>query len=214
MRLPYFALVCLFLLPGTSALADQYALNLDAGAGATALWLPAPHAESAGNQMGSSLHFELGLRYALTHSWEVTASGFFEPTVSYAHAGAEVETADGRFAGTLAHRLGRYGATGGIRYIRGSVWRWIGGLELGWSHRTYSSLKHFDVTVAGSPRDFQLGLPGFGADNLLVAPLIGVEWAFSNHASVAFIPRLQFMIGPEPAVGFTASAVFSYAWYL
>jgi hypothetical protein len=212
MRSPYLALAYLLLLPGASALADQYALSLDAGVGATALWLPAPHAESAGNQPGSSLRFEVGLRYALTHDWEVTASGFFEPTVRYAHAGTVVQTADGRFEGALAHRLGRYGASGGMRYIRGSVWRWIGGLELGWSHRTYSDLKHFDV--AGSARDFQLGLSGFGANNLTVAPLVGLEWAFSNHASVALIPRLHLMIGPEPAVGFTASAVFSYAWYL
>ncbi len=213
MRLPYLAIAYLFLVAPPAAFADKYALSLDAGVGAAALWLPAPQAESAGSQLGSSLHFDLGLRYALTHHWEVTASGFFEPTVSYAHGGTVVQTGDGSFEGTLSHRLGRYGATGGLRYVRGTVWRLVAGLELGWSHRSYSALRHFDVS-SGGVRDYQLGLAGFGADNLLVSPLAGLEWAFSNRASIALVPRLHLMVGREPAIGFTASAVFSYAWYL
>lgn len=213
MRPPFLAIAYLLLLSGAPALADQYALSIDAGVGAGALWLPAPHADAAGSQVGSALNFNLGLRYALTHHWEVTASGFWEPTVSYAHAGTTVVTKDGQFDGTLSHRLGRYGATAGLRYVRGSVWRWVAGLELGWSHRSYSSLRHFDVS-SGAARDYQLGLSGFGADNLLVSPLVGLEWALSNRISLLLIPRLNLLLGPEPAVGVTTSAVFSYAWYL
>ena len=206
--------VAFALIWANSARADKYALSIDAGAGAAAHSVAAPFTTSSPREWGSGFTFWLGSRYAVTNGLEVSASGFFEPSAPYYHSGAVVETDNGRFSGTLAHRYQRFGAVAGARVLLGSVVRLVAGLELGWCRRSFSDFHHYDVSDPAEPQDYQLGLPDFTTDNLLLVPTLGVEWAFADHLSVALLPRLHWLVGPEPTLALTGTLTFSYAWYL
>jgi hypothetical protein len=100
-----------------------------------------------------------------------------------------------------------------MRYVFGTVLRPFFGIEGGWTHRTYSAVHHVNTNVQPN-QDYNLGLSDFGADNLLLQPLVGVEWGFADHASVSLIGRVPILLGPEATFGFSVSLLFSYSWYL
>jgi hypothetical protein len=101
----------------------------------------------------------------------------------------------------------------GARYLVGMVWRLTLGLDVGWSHRSYSNFHHIDVS-GSEPVDYELGLPNFTTDNLIVAPVVGVEWAAGDHWSLSLLPRTELLLGPDPTVALTVPLVLSWSWYL
>ncbi len=204
-------LLLLLLLGAVRARADENAISLDIGTGITALSVPAPYSLRPNSQLGSLLSISVGGRYALRNSIELTASVFYEPKVTYLHKDANVM---GDFLGSLQHTLTRYGATGGVRYLHGLVFRFTVGIEAGISVRSYSQLRDFDVSNPSAPFDLRLGLQDFTATNFVLAPLAGIEWAFADHASISLLPRVEFLIGREATIGVTAPLVFSWSWYL
>jgi hypothetical protein len=197
--------VSLFL-AATPALADHGALSLDLGMGAAGLVLPAPYAVSGQTIFAANFEVMLGLRYAITNEFELTLAGFYEPPLNYTHD--DVTIVDpARLSGTESHSLFLFGVVGGVRYVRGSVWKLVVGLEAGWSHRSYSNFQ----TTGDLTRIF---LPHFVTDNIVIQPLVGVEWAFADHWSASLIPRFTVLLGPDSTVGFSLMLSVSYSWFL
>jgi len=197
-----------------SALADRGALSLDIGAGGTALALPAPYAPTSGSVLGTLFVASLGLRYAVRNWIELATSAEFEPPVTYFHNGVTVTTPDGSFPGTLKHRFYRYSAFVGGRVLTGSVWRFVAGADVGWSHRVYSSFQHINDLDPNNPRDYGLTLPNLTRDNLVIAALAGVEWAVGDHWSLSILPRYEQLLGPDSTFALSARLVFSWSWYI
>ncbi|WNZ66229.1 hypothetical protein QEG98_41930 (plasmid) [Myxococcus sp. MxC21-1] len=196
-----------------AALADRGALSLEGGAGVSAPFLPAPYATDAKRLRVTAPSVWLGGRYALSHSLEVVASGFWEPSVTAWHNAANIDSGGSRFPGTLNHSVQRFGAVAGPRLVHGMVWRVSLGLDVGWSQRRYSGFRHIDVSTA-SPVAYDLELRDFTANNFLLSPVIGLEWAGGDHWSVSLQPRVQLLLGAEATVVFTAPLTFSWSWYL
>ena len=92
----------------------------------------------------------------------------------------------------------------------GLVWRLMAGVEVGWSHRSNFDLQHFNEMSF----DLKLSLPGYSVDNLVLASLVGIEWAGGDHWSLAILPRLEVLLGPEPVVALSVPLTFSWNWYL
>ncbi len=195
------------LLVSSPAQADRGALSLDLGAGGAAVSLPAPYAPSSGNLLAADFVATLGLRYAATNELEFTVAAFFEPRIAYTHDDVTVETANGPVSGNLTHSVYFFEALGGVRYVTGSVWRLVVGLEGGWCHRGYSRFQ-------GTGDLPKLSLQGFGTDNIVVQPLVGVEWAFADHWSASLLPRFTVLIGPDATLGASVMLSISYSWFL
>lgn len=194
------------LLFAAPAHADRGALSIDVGAGAAGLSLPAPYAQGTGNTVGVGFESMVGLRYAVTNALEFTVAAYFEPAIGYTHNAVTLVTPNGTFSGTVTNSLYFLGAVGGVRYVAGSVWKLVLGLEAGWCHRVYTGVQ-FNGAVS-------IPLEGFNTDNFLLQPLFGVEWAFADHWSASLIPRFMVLIGPDPTLGASLLLSISYAWFL
>lgn len=222
MRPAFFVLVAVFAL-STEARADRGALTLDLGGGATILMLPAPYAPDSPPLPTSTWLSRLGLRYAISDEFEVAFSGFFEPRVTAFHHGVTVDTSQpgfpgpdagrGSFRGTLTHNVQRLGATLGARYVLGSIFRWHLGADLGWSLRTYGDFTHID-TRDGGARSHGIRIEDFSASSLIVAPIVGLEWAFHDKWSVSIMPRMEILMGPNPMIAFSIPIMLSTSWYI
>lgn len=195
------------------AYADRGAVSIDAGGGLTGLQVAAPFASSNQTVNGLSGVAWLGGRYAIRNELELGVSAFYEPPVRYFHEDVSLVTDRGSFPGTLTHQIQRFGGMVGARYLVGMVWRLTLGIDVGWSRRVYKGFQHIDVS-GSEPVDYELGLPDFNTDNVLVAPIIGLEWAAGDHWSIAILPRAEFLLGPDATVGVTVPLVLSWSWYL
>jgi hypothetical protein len=193
----------------TSASADHGALSLDLSVGGAGLSLPAPYAVSGPSTFAVDFEAMLGLRYAVTNELEFTLAGSYEPRLSYSlqNEMVTIPPSTGPTAGTVAFALGQYGVVAGVRYVRGSVWKLVLGLEGGWNHRSYSGV-HF--TFDGGEQ----ALPSFGTDNIVIQPLLGVECAFADHWSLSLLSRFTALIGPDATVGASLMLSISYSWFL
>ena len=98
--------VGLVLCVGGAAHADRGALAVDIGAGLGLINVRAPYATGAPSQVGSSWTTCLGLRYAVTNTFEVGAALFYQPPTSFTHGNATVEapSSGGALPGTLSER--------------------------------------------------------------------------------------------------------------
>jgi hypothetical protein len=213
MKLPWRKLAAAAtLLAATPAVADGGALSFDLSAGVSGLNVAAPYAANGSNTFGVGFEAMLGMRYAITNAVEVTAAAYYQPNTGYSHGGVTVAPPDTLpFAnGSLTHSLYLFGLLGGARYVTGSVWKLVVGLELGWCHRVYSSF----VFVDSHGVQQNLGLQDFSTDNIVFQPLVGVEWAFADHWSASLIPRFTVLIGPDATVGVSLLLSFSYSWFL
>lgn len=206
-------LLLLAVIPGT-ALADRGALSVDAGGGVSAPFIRAPYAPDSNTLRLNAPSVWLGGRYALTNRLELAAAAFWEPAVTGWHNGVTLDVEGSSFRGTLRETVQRYGAVVGPRYIVGMVWRVSVGLDVGWSRRSYSAMQHIDDSNPAAPVAYEVPLRDFTANNLVVSPVLGLEWAAGDHWSVSFQPRAQLLVGPESALVLMAPVTFSWSWYL
>jgi hypothetical protein len=195
------------LLAAVPARADRGALSFDLSAGGAGLNLPAPYAISSGETFGVGFEGMLGVRYAVLNELEFTLAAYFEPNVTYTHDNITVAPNGGPH-GDLTHSLYLFGVVGGVRYVTGSVWKLVMGLEGGWCHRVYSQIEG-NGQLALVP-----SFPDFTTDNIVIQPLLGVEWAFADHWSLSLIPRFTVLIGPDPTIGVSVMLSISYSWFL
>ena len=205
------AAVAAALLP-CPAQADRGAFTLDVG-GFLAVSSVSPPLGLGSAVAGSSGGGVLGVRYALANELEVSAGGFYEAPATYFHPGTTIVNGDGTFAGTLQSRTSSWGATVGARWVKGYVWRYFLGGELGFSRRAFTRLDLIDVSDATNPHSVGLTLADVSTTALLVAPVAGVEWAVTDHVSLSIAPRLQLYVGSQSGLRFLVPVMFSYSWY-
>jgi len=208
-------LLPLSLLLSTVALADRGALTVDVAGGGVAAAVPALHSETPRSTISFDASIWLGGRYAVTNNFELTATGFFEPPATVFQNDVRLVTSSGVYHGTTRHQFLRFGAQAGARLVLGQVLRFHLGLEAGWCQQAYSKLQHFDVTNPSSAVDYGLNLPDETRANVVISPLVGLEWAAGDKWSLALLPRAQLMLG---AAGLSWAVVvplqFSWSWYL
>ena len=199
------------LLLATPALADRGALSVDVGAGAAAMNLAAPYASTGTTTLLLDFQAVVGLRYALTNELEFTATVFFEPRVGYTFKNVAIQppAPSEALQGSVAGSVYLWGVTGGVRYVTGLIWRLVAGLEVGWCQRVYSGIQFIQATNGQA-----IPLIGFSTGNLVLQPVLGVEWDFADHWSAALLPRFTVLVGPDATVGASLVLSFSYSWFL
>lgn len=208
------ALLLLVVLAATPAAADRRAASVDVAGGLTATPVSAPGAQPAKSTASTSASVWLGLRYALSNQLELTATGFYEPSVAVYQNGMVLHDAAGDFPGTLAHGFGRVGGQGGARFVTGLVWRFVAGLEVGAARRSWTNLAMLDDRIPTSPVDYGLTIPNRTDWSFVLAPTVGVEWAGGDHWSIAVLPRAQLLLAKDVSWAVVLPLQFSWSWYL
>lgn len=196
----------------TLAAADRGALTLELGPGVSAL-AASPSQGSGSSTVGTGAGGTAGIRYAISNSFELAATGFWEAPADYFHSGVEMGSATGTVRGTLSERTQRYGALAGVRFVHGYVWRLHLGADVGWAHESYTRRNLIDVSVPGNEHSFGLGLRDRATDSLVLAPVAGVEWQFTDHWTVSVMPRLQFVVGGVNRLGLLVPVTVGYSLY-
>ncbi len=202
------------LLLSAAAWADRGALTVDVAGGGVATAVPALHSETPSSTLSFDASIWLGGRYALGNNFEVTASGFFEPPATVFQNDVRLVAGSGVYPGTTRHQFLRFGAQAGVRLVLGMRFRLHLGVEAGWCQQSYSKVQHFDVSNPEAAVDYGLSLPDESHANLVVAPLLGVEWAAGDSWSVALLPRAQLMLGSGFSWAVIVPLQFSWSWYL
>lgn len=210
LRLLPFALLLL----SAPALADRGALTVDIAGGGVATAVPALHAETPKSTLSFDASIWLGGRYALNNVLELSVSGFFEPPATVFQNDVRFVTGSGTYPGTTRHQFLRFGAQAGVRLVLGMRFRFHVGVEAGWCQQAYSKLQHFDVSNAEAAVDYGLSLPDESHANLVLSPLLGVEWAAGDSWSLAVLPRAQLMLGNGFSWAVIVPLQFSWSWYL
>jgi hypothetical protein len=98
--------------------------------------------------------------------------------------------------------------------VRGRVWRFHVGGEVGWAHQVVSKLDLINVSDPSNVHSYGLALHNQSHDALILAPLAGVEWQVGNRWSVAFTPRAEVMISGVGRVGIVLPLSVAYSWFL
>ncbi len=211
---PYVFVLAATTLAAAPALADRGAFSVEGGGGMTGLLLPTPYTQDTATTPGAAPSVWAGMRYALSNHLEVTLAGFYELPVTYFHNDTVTTTDAGRFPGTLAHTLTRFGGSAGLRVVHGSAFRLLAGIDAGWSRRVYTGFAALDDAAPGGPKSYGLALPDVTLDNLSLGATVGLEWSPQDHWSLALLPRAFALVGREPAVGLVVPFSFSWSWYL
>jgi hypothetical protein len=193
------------------ALADRGAFSLNAG-GIVAGVRADPAIGSGGPVTGTVAGVTLGTSYALTNRLELTGTADWFAAAPFYNDDTTIVTENGTFRGQLQSRVSRYSAKVGAHYVRGLTWRIRAGAEVGWTRTTSARLDLVDVTGA-VPRSFGLGLGSRTTDHLVVVGVAGVEWAISDHVSLAMTPRIEFPFGGG-LMAMTVPLTVAYSWYM
>jgi hypothetical protein len=195
------------------AAADRGAVTIEAAPVLTLL-PSAPSQGSGSTTMASVAGGLVGVRYGLRNDLELTAAAFYEAPASYFHAGVRLRTADGSFGGTLAEREDRLGGLVGVRFVRGLVWRFHLGADVGWSRQRYWARDLIDVSDPGNAHSFGLGLAEKSTNAVVLAPVAGIEWQITDRWTIAAIPRVELSLGGVNHVAVMLPISVGYSWYV
>jgi hypothetical protein len=207
------AIVAFLLALPVAARADQGALTLDLGPALS--FVGASPSQGSGSTVVATLGGGLlGVRYALSNEFEVSASALWEAPADYFHSGVQFGSPSGAVRGTLSERVHRVAVLGGVQYVRGVEWRFHLGAEAGWSRETFSRRDLLDVSDPSNVHSFGLGLQDRTIDSLILAPVVGVEWQFADHWSVSLLPRVQFFLGGANRLGLLVPLTVGYSWFV
>src|SRR5438552_1093037 len=126
-------MVCVALtaiLPIKAARADRGAVSIEAGGALSVVRVAAPY--STGTVVGSVSGFDLGARYAIANSLELSSRIFYQPSAPfYVHGVTTTLGASGSLSAGLVTHVRAYGALLGARVLHGNVWRLIASAETG-----------------------------------------------------------------------------------
>lgn len=193
--------------------ADQGALTVDVGAGASVLRVVAPHADVISSQVGSVPAIWIDGRYGLSNSFELTVTCFTETSVPFYLAGTTITSDAGKLSGILEMRAQRYGLLGGVRYLHGNIWRLVVGAEIGAALSSYSSMHLIDDSNPSGGRDFGLALPDKTVTSFVLAPSVGLSWV-GDKLSVTVLPRFEAVFAGNPSWAVTIPVTLGWDWYL
>ncbi len=193
-------------------LADQGAVAIDAGIGASLVRVPAPYADMATSQVGTAPAVWIDARYGLTNSIEFVGTAFAEPSVPYYVSGTTISSDAGKLSGTLQMHFQRYGLLAGLRLLNGNIWRLIVGADVGFALSACTSLHLIDVGDS-NPRDFGLNLPNTTSSSFVLAPSLGVSWV-GDKLSVTILPRFEALIGSSATWAVTVPVTIGWDFYL
>lgn len=193
---------------GGSARADRGAVTLEVLPGVSVANVRAPESFGSPGQLGTAASLAVAGRYGVSSGLEVGLAAFWEPPVSWVHAGAMYE----QFAGSLTSRSSRAGALAELRLVRGLVWRASVALGVGLSERSFSQLNLFDVSGA-TPRSFGLHLGDTTAMEAIFAPSIGLRWT-GDRVAVGIEPRLEVLLGGSTSWALSVPLTLAWSWYL
>lgn len=206
-------LVSLALL-ATAASADRRALSIDVAGSWNGGAVAAPMAATPKSTLGFGPAVWLGARYGLSHNLEATATAFFETPTTMFHNGLTLRAGGSDFVGTLQHSTTRFGGLVGARFVFGLVWRVHLGLEAGVSQRLNTQLLMIDDRDPSAPVDYGLGLQPTSQTQLVVSPVVGLEWQAGDHFSFALLPRVQLQLGGPTSWSVVVPLQFSWSWFL
>ena len=185
---------------------DVGALTVEAG-GAVSLGQVAPSVGQGDAVTGTLGGVWTTLRYAVRHRAELQLSGFWYAPATFTQLPV---TISGN-SGALAASVTRWGAAAGLRVIAaGLVWRVPVGLDVGWAH-TRSSDRDL-LAASGGSLGMKLG--NASADQLLVAPFVGLEWQATDRLTFAVVPRLEILAGGASTLGVVVPLTVGWSWYL
>ena len=193
-------------------LADRGALSLDGGAVVTGVRV-GPAVGEGDSVTGALVGVTIGTRYAFAHHLEICGTiDWYAPAWFY-NDNTVISTSNGVFTGQLQSQLSAYSVQVGAQYVTGLIWRLRAGALVGWLHRSYTQIDLIDVSQPGAPRSFGLGLGSRTVDNLVVSPIVGIEWLVGDHFSLAVTPRVEVVVGSPGAVWLSIPLTLSYSWY-
>jgi hypothetical protein len=193
-------------------LADRGALSLDGGAAVAGVRAEPPRGYGD-SVTGSLVGVTIGTRYAFTHNLEICGVIDWYAPATFYNDNVTISTSNGVFIGQLQSQLSAFSVNVGAQYVTGLVWRLRAGALVGWLHRSYTRMDLIDVSQPGAPRSFGLGLGSYQFDNLVVSPMVGIEWLVSDHFSLAVTPRVEVVVGSPGAVWLSVPLTVSYSWY-
>jgi len=110
-------------------------------------------------------------------------------------------------------RARRYGLLGGVRLLRGNVWRLIVGADVGWTLTSYNSMRLINDSSSSGARDFGLALPDKAVNSLVLAPSLGLSWV-GDKLSVTVLPRFEALVGGGMTWAVTIPVTLGWDWYL
>jgi hypothetical protein len=87
------------------------------------------------------------------------------------------------------------------------------GADVGWAHESYTRRDLIDVSTPGNEHSFGLGLRDHATDALVLAPVAGIEWQFTDHWTVSIMPRLQYVVGGVNRLGLLVPVSVGYSLY-
>ena len=205
-----FALTAIF--STSAARADRGALSIEAGGALAAVRVAAPY--STGSVVGSVSALNLGARYAVANSLELSARVFYEPsTPFYVHGVTTTLGTSGSLSAGLITHVRTQGALLGARVLHGNVWRFIASAEAGIAQVSFTGQDLVDESNPKGIRSLALHPSDASRSSFALAPGVGVEWV-GDRLGISFVPRLELLLGTRSSWAIVAPLTVSWDFYL
>lgn len=197
----------------TFAVADRGALSIEGGGVLSAARVP-PGIGTGESVFGTLGGATLGARYAVSNNIEVGVSALWLKGAQFNNDATTVTSSgSGSFSGQLQSEVSRIGAGVNVQYVKGLVFRWHVGGELGWSRISFKNIDLINVATDPPTSFGGVGPRTRTLDGIVLTPVAGLEWMATDRLSFAIMPRIEFLLGEPQMTAFTIPIVASYSWY-
>lgn len=197
----------------TVALGDRGAVSLEAGGILSASRVP-PGIGTGESVFGTLGGATVGARYAVSNNIEFGVSALWLDGAQFNNDATTITSSgSGSFTGQLQSEVSRIGAGVNARYVRGLVFRWHVGGELGWSRVSFRKIDLINVATDPPTSYGDVAPRTRTLDGIVVAPMAGLEWMATDRLSFAVMPRIEFLLGEPQMTAFTIPITASYSWY-
>ncbi len=204
-------LVLTAVFPTGAARADRGALSIEAGGALAAFRVVAPY--STGSVVGSVSAINLGARYAVANSLELSARVFYEPSTPFYVHGVTTTLGTGSLSAGLITHVRTQGALLGARVLHGNVWRFIASAEAGIAQVSFSGQDLVDESNPKGIRSLALHPSDASRSLFALAPGVGVGWV-GDRLGISFVPRLELLLGTRSSWAIVAPLTVSWDFYL
>ena len=198
--------------PTRAARADRGAVSIEVGGAVKVVRVAAPY--STGSVVGPVSAFDLGARYAVANSLELSTRIFYEPSAPfYVHGVTTTLGSSGSLSAGLITHVRTYGALLGARVLHGNVWRFIAGAEAGIAQTSFSGQDLVDESNPNGIRSLALHPGDTTRTSFALAPGVGFEWV-GDRLGISFVPRLELRLGSRSSWAIAAPLTVSWDFYL